>query len=211
MDVRKIIPSDGNRIDVNKVFANLDWDNVTEFERLVLGHFPIDNRRLIAEVKADPEFARLSWHDGETILHHAAGESELRLAKILIERCAAIDAMSASLGTPLLYAAEYNQTEMVKLLLKSGASTSHVTRANRNAMHYAALWNNDEVALALLEQNVPLDVVDNNGYTALDISAVKRFPSMTRLLVKAGTSSQKKRARVYILELSNENGELDLN
>jgi hypothetical protein len=80
----KKIPRHDGHVDIPRLRAEVDWEDPTEMERAVLFHEPKDVQSLIKELHADPELAKLSWNEGETLLHMAASENELQLVRTLL-------------------------------------------------------------------------------------------------------------------------------
>ncbi len=84
--------------------------------------------------------------DGWTPLHYAASGSDLQMVKLLLDKGAAIDALSPNKTTPLMMAARSRQTLVVKQLLGFGADPSLVNEAGLSAADY--LDRSQESALA---------------------------------------------------------------
>ena len=64
--------------------------------------------------------------DGETPLHHAAGNNALDLARLLIEKGADIEARDDSSVTPLYRAARANSLDVASLLIEHDANTDGI-------------------------------------------------------------------------------------
>ena len=70
--------------DVACLTANVDWNNLSEMEKILLTNIPPDMRLLKDEVIDDPTLASLTWEAGTTLLHIVAGEGCSELASLLI-------------------------------------------------------------------------------------------------------------------------------
>src|SRR5262245_3252314 len=115
MPAGKRIPRIGNKVDLQVLMHEVDWDRLTELEQIILGNQPPNFRRLVEEIKSDPSVAQLAWGDNnETLLHLAAGEDQPALAELLLQFGADVNAMDALDGTPLHFAAGVGSLEGVK-------------------------------------------------------------------------------------------------
>jgi ankyrin repeat protein len=198
------VPREGRQVDVAAMSAKVNWDDPTEMEKVILSDLPPNSQRLIEEVRADPGLALLSWREGDTLLHVAAGLNDLMLAEVLLQNGAIVDAVSPAIGTPLLMAAEYNHRSMLRLLLSHGAIPDAPNGIGRTALHFAALRNNSEAVSELLRHGALVGVRDNAGVTPLDVAAYNCYPRVARLLVDAGGRSRKKRTIDYLATLATE-------
>ena len=83
-------------------------------------------------------------------LHYAACQEEpTRLPAWLLERGAAIDALSPNRSTPLMMAARYGAEETVDLLLARGANTKLLNDLKMSAADFARSAGRDKLALRL--------------------------------------------------------------
>lgn len=77
--------------------------------------------------------------DGWTPLHYAASGPEPRVVALLLERGAAVDALSPNRSTPLMMAARYGDEAAVELLLSRGADAKLRNEKGLNAADFARL------------------------------------------------------------------------
>lgn len=85
-------------------------------------------------------------------LHYAASggtEQHLRIAALLLENHAYIDAASPNGTTPLMMAAQYGSAEMVKLLLDEGADPTLKNQLGLTAVNFAQRVSRSELAAQL--------------------------------------------------------------
>ncbi|XP_065179847.1 uncharacterized protein LOC135810290 isoform X2 [Sycon ciliatum] len=95
--------------------------------------------------------------NNRTLLHHCTGTGNARLAKLLIERGACLNAQS-SLGryTPLHYAVMLNRINVVKVILSHDSDgvtldTALLTLLGRTALDIAKLFDHDECVQLLTQ------------------------------------------------------------
>lgn len=102
-------------------------------------------RKLIAR---DADVNKTGWAP----LHYAASggtEQHLRIAALLLENHAYIDAASPNGTTPLMMAAQYGSAEMVKLLLDEGADPTLKNQLGLTAVNFAQRVSRSELAAQL--------------------------------------------------------------
>lgn len=128
-------------------------------------------------------------NDNITLLHWAALNNRLDVAKYLISKGAQVDAMGGALNaTPLNWAIRDNKLEMVVLLLSYGAQPSIVdgdgTDIRRSsssfcvvlllgfsAIHAASLFGYTAIVAYLVAKGEDVDLPDRNGRTSLMLAA----------------------------------------
>ena len=105
---------------------------------------------MIAAIKGDLPDVRALIERGARIeqpgwspLHYAAIGPEPAILKLLLERGAAIDALSPNGSTPLMLAAQYGSEDNVKLLLAAGADWRLRNQKNLAAIDFARLGGRD--------------------------------------------------------------------
>lgn len=102
-------------------------------------------RKLIAR---DADVNKTGWAP----LHYAASggtEQHLRIAALLLENHAYIDAASPNGTTPLMMAAQYGSAEMVKLLLDEGADPTLKNQLGLTVVNFAQRVSRSELAAQL--------------------------------------------------------------
>lgn len=86
----------------------------------------------------NPELANMREDKNLAPLHVAAQIGNLDLARLLLERGAALESESQSTGsTPLKYAVFFARIDMVKLLLKEGADADNRGATSRTPLELA--------------------------------------------------------------------------
>lgn len=86
---------------------------------------------------------------GWTALHYAASGPEPRMVALLLDRGAALEALSPNRTTPLMMAARYGPEEAVDLLLARGASLGARNDAGLGAVDFAELAGRESLAARL--------------------------------------------------------------
>lgn len=83
------------------------------------------NDRVIELIDADPQLAITPVNDNITLLHWAAINNRIEIAKYLINKGAKVDAIGGALNsTPLHWAVRDGKLEMIVFLLSYGAQPS---------------------------------------------------------------------------------------
>jgi ankyrin repeat protein len=115
------------------------------------------------------------------------------VARILLEHGAKIDPVDVYGKTPMLWAAESGKPRLVQVLLEHGADmTARVPRGvarAKTALHLAVENHQKEVVQVLLKFKAPLDAVDYNGSTPLDLAAGQATTEIADLIRVAMQSS----------------------
>lgn len=97
-----------------------------------------------------------------------------------------IDCSNQEGRTPLMHAAAIGSVGFVKALLQFGANPHLRDKKNKTALHFAVEKIGNSVVPLLLEANVPLDVLDSEGYTPLMRVVLKSDIATLQLLLNSG-------------------------
>ncbi|MHC4644707.1 MAG: ankyrin repeat domain-containing protein [Planctomycetota bacterium] len=128
---------------------------------------------------------RVTNHRGYSVLHHAAYEGNMELAKLWIELGVDLEQLYAKGGTPLLCAASRDHNNVVELLLEKRAHIGACDNEGQTALHKAAWGNSVKVMKLLLARGMKTDVIDKAGETPLHEAArvgLRCFDSAVLLL-----------------------------
>ncbi|WP_431286279.1 ankyrin repeat domain-containing protein [Roseateles chitinivorans] len=87
-----------------------------------------------------------------TVLHRAADSGELEVARVLLDKGAAVDPRDTDGATPLWWMAGVGNVEMAELLIAHGADVKVVAKDGSSAMARAR-YNRDDQMIALLRQH----------------------------------------------------------
>lgn len=195
-------PRSAYPVDIDEMKANVDWDAISEFEKVVLTGFPPNFDRLAEEINAEPDLALAFWNDGETLLHTAVAYVHLPTVRLLLDCGASPDAHSDSLGSPLHMATYYGGLELVELLLQHGASVDVLDGYKQTPLHQAVVRNEVGIVERLIRSGVDVNVRGKTGSSALDTAAARCYPEITKLLVAAGGRSRKRRTKEYVSKIN---------
>ncbi|OWQ47882.1 hypothetical protein CDL60_04610 [Roseateles noduli] len=94
----------------------------------------------------DPEVRQM------TVLHRATDSGELEVARVLLDKGAAVDPRDTDGATPLWLAAGVGKVDMAELLIAHGADAKVVAKDGASAMARAR-YNQDDKMIALLRQH----------------------------------------------------------
>jgi ankyrin len=99
---------------------------------------------------------------------------KLQIARLLIDRRAAVDARGQDGQTALHRAASRGQLPAVDLLVQRRAAVNAVDVAGLTPLHLAVKEGHTRVAARLLESGANVRLAAKNGATALDVAAGDR-------------------------------------
>lgn len=147
----------------------------------------------IGKVKAAlDKKVKVDHHDykGMTALLNAAWYGHIEIAKLLLERGAAInqkkipqDADKPDGRTPLIMAIQNNRLEMVKFLVERKARVDLADTQKQAPLIWAGLKSSDEVIVYLLEHGAQPGSVDKDGWTPLISAAYSGKLEAVKLLL----------------------------
>ena len=85
-------------------------------------------------------------------------------------------------------AVTFGYPDVVRMLIAAGANSKIVESSGINLLHWAAITNRPEVIPALVEARVPINSMDDNGFTPLMYAATIDFgdTNVLKALLKAG-------------------------
>lgn len=146
----------------------------------------------LAEIDSAPELLEARSSDGWTPLHLAAFFGHAELAKALLNRGAAIEALAtnAMQNTPLHAAAAGSQVPLVTLLLEQGANPNARQHGGWTALHAAAQTGNRTLAEALLAHGADPTIRAENNQTPLDMALLHAHGDIASLFEQPGAQLQ---------------------
>jgi ankyrin repeat protein len=160
-------------------------DEIDVFEAATLG----DVERLRRLLDADPRLATAWSSDHATALHFAAFFGQPDAVALLLERSAAVHAVSPTFGdvTPLHSAAasHVSGAECVHLLLAAGADPNARQGGGFVPLHAAAQNGDVTMACDLLEHGADPTLATDDGRTALSIAEAEGHDEVAALLREA--------------------------
>jgi len=127
--------------------------------------------------------------DNSTPLHHAVtddGESHLRVAELLLQNKASVDAVGIDNCTPLHMAAVVGNEAQAALLLRYKACVDALGPRNGTPLHMAAARGYPGTVDLLLRSNADINKQDERGWTALELAVVQGQVKVAELLRAAG-------------------------
>jgi ankyrin repeat protein len=95
---------------------------------------------------------------------------------------------AAAGNTPLTAALTFGYPEVARTLISAGASASITEKTGINLLHWAVITNRAAVIPVLVQAGVPLNAIDENGYTPLMYAATIDFgdTAAAKALLEAG-------------------------
>ena len=123
-----------------------------------------------------------------TPLHVASKDGHLRLAELLVENGAGIEARNGTGATPLILAARYGHLAIVKLLLEKGAAVDVINDDRSTALHWASQEGHVEIVKLLTEKGAPLEAKLERGRTPVFLATTSGHLPIVKLLFEKGAS-----------------------
>ena len=189
MALLSTMPGPEKRPVTTTVYPGANMDGLPLYTQLVAAASYAGNAsRVEALLKAGaPVKAPEGTKSRVTPLLLASMSGDLAIVKLLLKAGA-----DPSAGGALPEAITYNHPDVARELVAAGASADGVESTGVNLMHWAAITNRSELIPVLLAAKVPLDEVDDNGYTPLMYAASVDFGDTKTLeaLLAAGADTQ---------------------
>jgi ankyrin repeat protein len=154
------------------------------FEAAALG----DAARISKELAADPKYTEAESSFGWAPLHFAAFAGNIDVAKLLLDRGAAIDRRASTKfrNTPLQVSLLTRQDDMAELLVARGADVRIQQAEGFTALHEAAQNGSERIIKLLLDKGADPNARAADGRTPLGIARDKGYDSIARLLESRG-------------------------
>jgi ankyrin repeat protein len=121
------------------------------------------------------------------------------VAKVLIAHGADVSAVDGYHATPILHAVEAKKSQMARVLLEHGAnvvSRYDGARSGMTLLHMAVADKDKDMVAVLLEFKAPVDAVNHEGATALDMAEGRELAEIVAML-RAAKPNSSEDAPVY--------------
>lgn len=154
--------------------------------------------------------AKTSPH-GDTLLHLAARDGMEKLAQVLLEHGADVNAPGEGQETPLHHAARCGRVGLVQVLLMHGANVDAlaqwgetplhqvVVRAGATVMQDEAAGRHETVAVELVKRGAHLDVRNHFGLTPLELARSIGCPELAEKLLAVVSGQHANRTKAMRL------------
>jgi ankyrin repeat protein len=146
--------------------------------------------RVVELIDADPQLASTSLNENITLLHWAAINSRIEIAKYLISKGAQVDAVGGILNaTPLHWAIRDGKLDSVIFLLSYNANPASIDNEGFSCLHLASMFGHTAIVAYLIAKGQDVDLPDKNGRTPLMLAALyAKSRDPTQLLIQLGAS-----------------------
>ncbi|XP_034255089.1 integrin-linked protein kinase [Thrips palmi] len=128
---------------------------------------------------------------GFSPLHWAAKEGHYKIAELLIQRGARINATNRGDDTPLHLAAAHGHREIVHMLLRNKADINFTNEHGNSPLHYACFWGYQTLAEELVAQGALIALANKDGDTPLDKSRGSLAKRLHEMAVEMGQDLKK--------------------
>ncbi len=120
-------------------------------------------------LEADETLVQTIDAKGRTPLHIAATREDAKLARLLLQSGAKVDATDKRKKTPLHHAAQAGSNAVALLLLEAEADVEAADMKGSRPLHMAVTYGSVEIAKMLLDQKADRDAKDNMGRRPLNV------------------------------------------
>ncbi|CAF3361176.1 unnamed protein product [Rotaria socialis] len=144
--------------------------------------------RVVELIEPEPNLASTSVNDGITLLHWAAINNRIEIAKYLISKQVEIDVFGGELkSTPLHWAIRDRKLKMIVYLLSQNAQASLFDGEGFASIHLATMFGYTDVIAYLVAKGHDVDLLDKHGMTPL-MHAARRIGNreLTQVLIRLG-------------------------
>ena len=135
-----------------------------------------------------------------TSLHKASEAGQTETVKLLLEHGADVNALDATLRSPLFYAARKGHNEIVKILLRKGANANARDWSGYTPLREAAKAGHAGTVRLLLANGVDVNAKNDDGKTALTWAVFYGHKEASRALLSAGADAN---IKTYASPLNN--------
>lgn len=152
-------------------------------------HYAVINNQLgaIALMIKQEGFAKLANSDGMVALHYAARSNNPAVLNVCLPVYDDIDIRDLMGKTPLLYAAEAGNLPALQTLVTHKADFHTTDSRKSGVLHYAVIARNIKMVNWILEHlSFDINMLDQDGKTALDYAYQKNLEDISLLLVQKG-------------------------
>lgn len=140
--------------------------------------------RLLKMAEANPNVGENTKFG--TPLHICAADSNKKIATILIQYGADVDAKNLERKTPLMVALENGNTGVADVLISAGAEVNVKNRDKETPLHLAVLNSDDYIVKKLLSSGADVNAKDSSKRTPLAIAEEEKNKKIIDLLIKYG-------------------------
>ncbi|KAJ1525246.1 hypothetical protein ONE63_010071 [Megalurothrips usitatus] len=128
---------------------------------------------------------------GFSPLHWASKEGHSKIAELLIQRGARINATNRGDDTPLHLAAAHGHREIVHMLLRNKADINFTNEHGNSPLHYACFWGWQTLAEELVAQGALVALANKDGDTPLDKARGSLAKKLHEMAVEMGQDLKK--------------------
>ncbi|RZC41502.1 Ankyrin repeat domain containing protein [Asbolus verrucosus] len=121
----------------------------------------------------DDDVVHMTERDGRTVLHIAAAQGCVNLARVLLRKGASINEADRSGCTPLDNAAQKGHLDILELLLEKDRNFVAVNKSDhhgRTLLHLAVEEDNLDMVELLVRKGARIELVDENGESAVEMA-----------------------------------------
>jgi ankyrin repeat protein len=183
-----------SRAEAHPANKSLRAEGVAALDRNLITAASVGDADLIRRLLAAGASPRAVDERGRTALMVSVYKCNAEAARLLIQAGSDVNARDAESNTPFLLAAATGQAEVVRLAIAHGADLSSTDRYHGTALIAASQHGHADVVKLLLQAGVPVDRVNDLGWSALLEAIIlgdgsERYENIVQMLLDAGADA----------------------
>jgi len=150
--------------------------------RDILHAVSVGDEAAVGDLLARRADANAADDKGNTLLHTAARQGYVEIAKLLLDHDADVNATNSDGYTPLHLAARDGRSDAASALLERDADVNAKDDRGFTPMYLACRLGRGEIASQLLDHNADVSAKDSRGYSPLHVARKSGHTEIARLL-----------------------------
>ncbi|MFH1643927.1 MAG: ankyrin repeat domain-containing protein [bacterium] len=160
-----------------------------------------DNVEKLLELGADPD---LKNNSEATALHIAAGNGNLNIVKLLVNKIKSLDSLDKNGSTPLMWACSFGHVEVITFLLNHGAKSTICNNENHSILMNTIECGNKDAVLIVLNHLIEtgqyfyvFSVVSTHKKRNCFLWLTRMHPNARNWLTRMHPNARKKKLNLF--------------